>query len=58
MEMVLRGLYHFNYAHNQGKATDPIAYSADPENRGLGVIKIVRKPPQKLDMREFPSLSG
>lgn len=26
MEMVLRGLYHFNYAYNQGKSTDPIAY--------------------------------
>ena len=53
----VRGLYHFNYAYNQDKATDPIAYLAAPENRGLGVIKTVRKLPQKLDMREFPSLS-
>lgn len=57
MEMVLRGLYHFNYAYNQGKATDPVAYLAAPENRGLGVVKTVRKPPQRLDMRAFPSFS-
>ena len=57
MEMVLRGLYHLNYAYNQGKATDPLAYLAAPENRGLGVVKTVRKPPQRLDMRAFPSLS-
>lgn len=56
MEMVLRGLYHFNYAYNQGKSTDPIAYLAAPENRGLGVVKTLRKPPQKLDIRAFPSL--
>lgn len=56
MEMVLRGLYHFNYAYNQGKSTDPIAYFAAPENRGLGVVKTLRKPPQKLDIRAFPSL--
>ena len=58
MKIVLRGLYHFNCAYNQGKATDPIAYLAAPENRGLGVIKTVRKPLQKPDMREFPSSSG
>jgi hypothetical protein len=50
MEMVLRGLYHFNHAYNQGKSTDPIAYLAAPENRGLGVVKTLRKPPQKLDI--------
>jgi hypothetical protein len=55
MEMVLRGLYHFNYAYNQGKSTDPIDLAA-PENRGLGVVKTLRKPPQKLDIRAFPSL--
>jgi hypothetical protein len=55
MEMVLRGLYHFNYAYNKGKATDPVAYLAAPENEDLRVVKILRKPPQKLDMRAFPS---
>ena len=57
MEMVLRGLYHFNHAYNQGKATDPVAYLAAPENRGLGVVKTLRKPPQTLDVRAFPSLA-
>jgi uncharacterized membrane protein len=56
MEMVLRGLYHFNHAYNQGKATEPVAYLAAPENRGLGVVKTLRKPPQMLDIRAFPSL--
>jgi len=49
MEMVWRGLYHFNHAYNTGKATDPIAYLAAPENRDLGVIKTIRKPPKMLD---------
>ena len=56
MEMVLQGLYHFNHAYNQGKATEPVAYLAAPENRGLEVVKTLRKPPKKLDMRAFPSL--
>ena len=34
---VWRGLYHFNDAYNAGKATDPVAYLAAPENRDLGV---------------------
>jgi len=49
MEMVWRGLYHFNHAYNKGQATDPVAYLAAPENRDLGVIKTVRKPPKNLD---------
>jgi hypothetical protein len=49
MEMVWRGLYHFNYAYNHGQATDPVAYLAAPENRDLGVIKAIRKPPKQLD---------
>jgi hypothetical protein len=53
MEMVWRGLYHFNHAYNTGKATDPIAYLAAPENRDLGVIKTVRKPPKKLDFSPY-----
>ena len=53
MEMVWCGLYHFNQASQSGKATDPIAYLAAPENRDLGVIKALRKPPQSLDMKAF-----
>jgi hypothetical protein len=49
MEMVWRGLYHFNDAYNSGKATEPVAYLAAPENRDLGVIKALRKPPEKID---------
>jgi Transposase DDE domain len=53
MEMVWRGLYHFNQAYNAGKATDPIDYLAAPENRDLGVIKTLRKPPKKLDFSPY-----
>jgi hypothetical protein len=42
---------------DQGKATEPVAYLATPENRGLGVVKTLRKPPQMLDIRAFPSLA-
>ncbi len=57
MEMVWRGLYHFNQAYQSGKATDPVAYLAAPENRDLGVIKALRKPPKTPDMRAFLSSS-
>ena len=53
MEMVWRGLYHFNHAYNKGQATDPVAYLAAPENRDLGVIKTVRKPPKNLDFSPY-----
>jgi hypothetical protein len=53
MEMVWRGLYHFNHAYNTGQATDPVAYLAAPENRDLSVIKPVRKPPKKLDFSPY-----
>ena len=52
-EMVWRGLYHFNHAYNAGQATDPVAYLAAPENRDLGVIKSLRKPPKKLDFSPY-----
>jgi hypothetical protein len=59
MEMVWRGLYHFNQAYNMGKAIDPINYLAAPENRNLGVIKTLRKPPKKLDFSPyFDALPG
>jgi len=39
LEMVFRGLYHFTVAHAQGKARDPVAYFAAPENADLGIVK-------------------
>ncbi|NJP11780.1 MAG: hypothetical protein HC866_21825 [Leptolyngbyaceae cyanobacterium RU_5_1] len=54
MEMVWRGLYHFNHAYNNGKATDPVAYLAAPENQDLGVVKPMRKPPKTLDFSPYP----
>ncbi len=53
MEMVWRGPYHFNYAYNHGQTTDPVAYLAAPENRDLGVIKAIRKPPKQLDFSPY-----
>lgn len=53
MEMVWRGLYHFNHAYNTGQATDPAAYLAAPENRDLSVIKTIRKPPKQLDFSPY-----
>jgi hypothetical protein len=59
MEMVWRGLYHFNHAYNTGQATEPVAYLAAPENLDLSVIKTIRKTPKKLDFSPyFYSLSG
>jgi hypothetical protein len=43
LEMVFRGLYHFTVAHAQGKARDPVAYFAAPENADLGIVKRPRK---------------
>jgi len=54
LEMLFRGLYHFNYAYANGKATDPITFFAAPENRDLGIIKTLRKPSQFLDLSPFP----
>ena len=39
LEMIYRRLYHFTMAHQKGKATDPVKYFADPQNRDLGIIK-------------------
>lgn len=44
LEMVFRGLYHFTVAQHQGKARDPVAYFAAPENADLGIVKRPRKP--------------
>jgi hypothetical protein len=59
MEMVWRGLYHFNDAYNRDLAHDPVSYLAAPENRDLGVIKTIRKPPKHLDFSPyFKTLPG
>ena len=55
-EMVFRGLYHFNNAHNKGLA-NAIAYLLAPENRDLGVIKRERKSRKKLDFSPYFSSS-
>ena len=43
LEMLIRGLYHFSVAYQNGLAEDPVKYFAAPENRDLGVIKRLRK---------------
>ena len=58
MEMVWRGLYHFNHAYHTGQAKDPVAYLAAAENRDLAVVKAVRKPPKLLDMRPYFTASA
>jgi hypothetical protein len=30
-----------------------VAYLAAPENRDLGVVKAIRKPPKNLDLRPY-----
>lgn len=52
--MIYRGLYHFTMAHQKGKATDPVKYFADPQNRDLGMIKQPRKPKIKLIVAPEP----
>ena len=54
LEMIYRGLYHFNVAYNKGKATDPIQYFSDPNNQDLGIVKRKRKPNIKLIVAPFP----
>ncbi len=54
LEMLFRSLYHFNHAYANGKATDPIAFFAAPENQDLGIVKPLRKPPKALDLSPFP----
>jgi hypothetical protein len=49
LEMVFRGLYHFIQAYTQGEATDLVKYLAAPENRDLGVVKRLRKKPDRVE---------
>jgi hypothetical protein len=55
LEMLHRGFYHFIQAYNKGKAFDPIAYFAAPENQDLGVVKTIRKPILKLNLEPYPT---
>jgi Transposase DDE domain len=54
LEMLFRAIYHFTQAHHKGKATDPIAYFAAPQNKDLGIVKQKRKRLPKLDLRPYP----
>ena len=54
LEMIYRGLYHFYVARQKGKATDPVKYFAQKENRDLGIVKRQRKPFVKLIVAPFP----
>lgn len=54
LEMLFRGLYHFTQARHKAKASDPIAYFADTQNQDLGVVKQIRHPIPKLDLRPYP----
>jgi hypothetical protein len=55
LEMLHRGFYHFIQAFNKGKASDPVAYFAAPENQDLGIVKQIRKPFLKLDLAPYPT---
>lgn len=54
LEMLYRGFYHYARAYNQGLATDPVSYFADPANQDLAVVKRLRKPIARLDLSPFP----
>lgn len=54
LEMLFRGLYHFTQAYDKGKAHDPVAYFAAPENQDLGVVKRIRKPIPRLNLNPYP----
>jgi hypothetical protein len=54
LEMVYRGLYHFTQARAEGQASDPVKYFVDPHNQDLGVVKVLRKPPIRLDLSPYP----
>lgn len=55
LEMIYRGLYHFQVAYQKGLATDPVSYFAAPQNRDLGIVKARRKPFVKLIVAPFPA---
>jgi len=57
LEMVFRGVYHFMQASTRGEATDLVKYLAAPENRDLGVVKRLRKKPDRVRRGPVPYLT-
>lgn len=55
LEMLFRGLYHFNHAFHMGNADDPVTYFADSNNKDLGVVKRKRQQETILDLNPFPT---
>jgi len=55
LEMLHRGFYHFIQAYRKGRASDPVAYFAVPENRDLGIMKMVCKPNRILNTPPYPT---
>ena len=58
LEMVFRGVYHFMQASTRGEATDLVKYLAAPENRDLGVVKRLRKKPDRVEQVSAPYLTS
>jgi len=58
LEMVFRGVYHFMQAATRGEATDLVKYLAAPENRDLGVVKRLRKKPDRVEQVAAPYLTS
>jgi hypothetical protein len=54
LEMLIRGLYHFSVAYQNGLADDPVKYFAAPENQDLGVVMRRRK--KRLPRADPPPL--
>lgn len=54
LEMIYRGLYHFQVARQKGLAANPIEYFAAAENRDLGIVKQQRKPRVRLIVAPYP----
>lgn len=54
LEMLYRGLYHFGVARQKGIASEPVTYFAAAENQDLAVVKKLRKPLARIDLRPFP----
>ncbi len=54
LEMIYRGFYHFSVARHKGLTDNPLMYFTALENRDLGIVKSVRKPPIRLIIAPFP----
>ncbi len=54
LAMLYQGLYHFGVARQKGIASEPVSCSAAVENQDLGIVKKLRNPSAKIDVRPFP----